>query len=714
MDRPSEYLKELILTSILCLLLLSGCAIAERSPCLHNELPSECRHRFDWECCYRSGLAYARGGCPDKAISEFHSAMAQNPKDKWRTRTYGMHFLDYFPHRELGIIYLNQGRIREAMDELSQSLASADSARATYYLNEARRKWLEETGLDKTPPSISFIGRVDDENTLIYTSQSTYVIEGEARDDYFVSGISIHGELLFIELAQPVIPFKKEVALSPGENIICCEVSDLSGNRAVKHLRVILDQQGPIVMFAPLSHKDIALESEDPMATLRGIAYDSSGVEKLIIADEELPITHDENIWEFEKKVPLYSQVTFCVWDRAGNSTKGTLGSPWGPPQDVSSPVPSRQIKVCSSRILPLLAKGDMDGPVIHLEPCPSIVFEPFVVVTGWVESRREILNVWINEESILSKDESEALIPRFRRIFHKYRSYIYGDTIRFSFTRTIPLKEEGKNPITIYAQDSRKTSPPLKTSVEYRISEIQRIGRRWSMAILPFDIVTEGDVPIFAPPAQGSIAYITEKLQASFFDTGRFRILERERIDAVMHELNLSYGCAIDPNTALKIGKGIGADVLLAGSFYEHWEGQNRCLEIYARLIDVETREILGIENIYNHWKEPEDIDFLSKGLSQRFLEEFPLTQGEIVELYDKTFLTDLGTKDQIKRGMRLWVYRPKEGEQKIPETMLAGDAEIIGEGRIEEVSGEYSLVLPTQKKLLSRFRVGDRVITK
>ena len=713
MDRPGDYLKKHIFPLILCLLLLSGCAIAERSPCLHEKPPSECRHRFDWECCYRSGLAYARGGCLDKAISELRSAMAQNPKDRWRTRTYGMHFLDYFPHRELGIIYLNQGRTREAIDELSQSLATASSARATYYLNEARRKWLEETGLDTTPPSIFLSETFDDENTAIYTSKSTCPIEGEARDDYFVSGISINGERLFLDLARPVVPFKKEVTLSTGENILYCEVTDLAGNYSIKHLRVILDQQGPIVMFAPVSHEDMALESEGPMATLRGIVYDASGIEKLIIADEELPIMDDENIREFEKRVPLYSKVTFCAFDRAGNVTKGTLGSLWDSPQDVSS-VPSREVKVCSSRLLHLLAQVNRDGPVIHLEPCPSMVFEPFVVITGWVESRREILNVWINEKSILSRDESEALIPRFRRLFHKYRSYIYGNTIRFSFTRTIPLKEEGKNPITIYAQDSRKTSPPLNISVEYRVSEIQKVGRRWSMAILPFDIVTEGDVPIFAPPAQGSIAYITEKLQASFFDTGRFRILERERIDAVMHELNLSYGCTIDPNTALRIGKGIGAEILLAGTFYEHWEGQNRCLEVYARLLDVETQEILGIENIYNHWKGPEDIDFLSRGLSQRFVEEFPLINGKIAELYDETLLIDLGTEDQIKRGMRLWVHRPKDGERAIPKAMHAGDVEIIGEGRIEEVSGECSLVSPTQRKVLTRFRVGDSVITK
>ena len=40
--------------------------------------------------------------------------------------------------------------------------------------------------------------------------------------------------------------------------------------------------------------------------------------------------------------------------------------------------------------------------------------------------------------------------------------------------------------------------------------------------------------------------------------------------------------------------------------------------------------------------------------------------------------------------------------------------DTEIIGEGKIEEVSEAYSLVLTTQKKVLRQFRIGDRVITK
>jgi len=39
------------------------------------------------------------------AISDFQAAIRQREKDQRRARTCGMHFIDYFPHQELGIVY---------------------------------------------------------------------------------------------------------------------------------------------------------------------------------------------------------------------------------------------------------------------------------------------------------------------------------------------------------------------------------------------------------------------------------------------------------------------------------------------------------------------------------------------------------------------------------------------------------------------------------
>ncbi len=49
-------------------------------------------------------------------------------------RTYARNFIDYFPHRELGIIYHKQGRHEESLSELNISLSALYSSRAESYL----------------------------------------------------------------------------------------------------------------------------------------------------------------------------------------------------------------------------------------------------------------------------------------------------------------------------------------------------------------------------------------------------------------------------------------------------------------------------------------------------------------------------------------------------------------------------------------------------
>ena len=65
------------------------------------------RHR--WWNYFERGLSYADGGFYPDAIADFKEAVRQREKDQRRARTYGMHFIDYFPHRELGIVYYFSG-----------------------------------------------------------------------------------------------------------------------------------------------------------------------------------------------------------------------------------------------------------------------------------------------------------------------------------------------------------------------------------------------------------------------------------------------------------------------------------------------------------------------------------------------------------------------------------------------------------------------------
>jgi curli biogenesis system outer membrane secretion channel CsgG len=63
---------------------------------------------------------------------------------------------------------------------------------------------------------------------------------------------------------------------------------------------------------------------------------------------------------------------------------------------------------------------------------------------------------------------------------------------------------------------------------------------------------------------------FVTELVKA-----GSYRVIERERLNAIMQEKGLSLSGDIDPKTAVKIGKLLGVEYLIAGSLTELGESK-------------------------------------------------------------------------------------------------------------------------------------------
>lgn len=101
---------------------------------------------------------------------------------------------------------------------------------------------------------------------------------------------------------------------------------------------------------------------------------------------------------------------------------------------------------------------------------------------------------------------------------------------------------------------------------------------------------------------------FITELVKS-----GKFRVVEREHINAILEEKGLVLSGDIDPSTAMEIGKLLGAEYLLAGAVTEygydetdvHTPGIRRLpgvsvgkktftAAINARIFDVSTGEIV------------------------------------------------------------------------------------------------------------------------
>lgn len=101
---------------------------------------------------------------------------------------------------------------------------------------------------------------------------------------------------------------------------------------------------------------------------------------------------------------------------------------------------------------------------------------------------------------------------------------------------------------------------------------------------------------------------FVTELVKS-----GKFRVVEREQLEALMQEKNLTLSGDVDPSTAVKVGKLLGVNYLLTGAVTEygvtdkgaHGSGigrlpgfsagkRNFVAAMNARLIDTSTGEIV------------------------------------------------------------------------------------------------------------------------
>jgi len=93
----------------------------------------------DWHQVYKKGIEAMKMGNYPLAIVKFEKCIKDKAQDKKKIRTYGMHFMKYFPNREIGIAHYYLGNIPEARKYLQRSLTQAPSARAREFLNRTSK-----------------------------------------------------------------------------------------------------------------------------------------------------------------------------------------------------------------------------------------------------------------------------------------------------------------------------------------------------------------------------------------------------------------------------------------------------------------------------------------------------------------------------------------------------------------------------------------------
>ena len=132
---------------------------------------------------------------------------------------------------------------------------------------------------------------------------------------------------------------------------------------------------------------------------------------------------------------------------------------------------------------------------------------------------------------------------------------------------------------------EKEKAVPPIATGI--RPTDGMGSVDEWSSqpriyTVIPFGTVKLGNT------------YFSDKI-TDFLSKENYTVVERERIDDIIKELNLGQSEYSSPRTAVKVGKLVGAHIIITGNI-SSYKGKE---EVNFRAFNVETAEILGASKV-------------------------------------------------------------------------------------------------------------------
>ena len=624
---------------------LIGCqTVPERAPIekdgkVYGTTKGLFRHR--WWNYYERALSFADGGFWADAELDLQEAIRQRKTDQWRARTYGMHFVDYFPHRELGIVYYHQGLLNEALSELTASLTSVKSAKAELYIDRVRKELIEKDKLDRRPPEMN----IESPKQPFLTNAFSIVVQGIAQDDTFVRYITIGADEIPIDVSNMKIPFKAEVPLVPGLNIIPIVVTDLVGKKSRTLLKIEVDRSGPIIRI------DEPVEGDSLVKTgffLKGYTFDDQGLAELVV-NGRTSSCHGVRSFKIDHSLSLEpgEQKLFVeVRDLAGNITSLTL-----------------DLKEDS--------KWKREGEEIERERDHK---PPLISIRGIKEGQTTFLDQAFIEGNVRDNDIVTQIALNGNDIMDRPGKNLY-------FSRLVKLKE-GVNVFTFRVADGSGNFDTKQIKIKRVPLKVHQVGSRLRVAVNAFKRTIIGS-------DQRQSYGFEDLITSAMINRSRFSAIERQLLGSLLEELKLSQTKLVDEKTALKLGRILAADCMLLGSILE----RKNSVEAYARLVDTETTEILAAVDVYG-----EDVDIgvlrtLSEGMELKLTRELPVVEGLIVKGGSKEFILDLGKDAGVKSGMKLIVYDLGDSVVHPNSNQVIGrDFVEIGQARIKSVMEEMS----------------------
>jgi hypothetical protein len=645
------------------------------------------------------------GECYQDAVADLDEAVKRRPGEKRWANTYGMHFMDYFPHRETGIACYFLGDYTRAESELKTSLRLEPSARAAFYLDKVRMHIMQEEKWRAQKPvlNISSPPRQSDESDERWTRDDPVLISGTAEDTRYVSQITLSGKSVFMECSQQQISFAEKLTLRQGTHEIEILARNLLGGEEKQKLIIHVDRSGPLIFIDPPGSENI----------LSGYVYDEAGLSSFIVDSDgvqhNIPLGKDGS---FAISLnPGIAGASLLAADRLGNETRTRIRT-----EKISRG--SSRMMLAQNSIPNRYAAGalsEKDAPEITLNGWPrqATVFKNRVDIEGQAEGYHpiEALSIVITSGSA---EDGETHDPKPENPVLDFQFPVSKPSHLISFNQSVNL-EPGKNTLTIRARDKSGGTSVKKILIIRKIPRIWQSQYRYTLKLFPFDNAEWDQEPdglksfFFKIPILWNRARFMEPdnrawfqyfLSRDFRKGGRFQVLEHEQLQMIFQEHRIS---GADMNVFSDDQKGKIFHSLLLADTCEDRKG----IEVIARLVDVRTSEIVAVKDVYGESKEPSALKKMAENLAEKFRRTFPMAEGEINDADSDKIHTVFG-QTPVTEGWPLIVYRDAAAKHNpVTGASWGADTEIISDA----VMGESDTVRITNHV---KIRTGDKVITR
>ena len=236
--------------------------------------------------------------------------------------------------------------------------------------------------------------------------------------------------------------------------------------------------------------------------------------------------------------------------------------------------------------------------------------------------------------------------------------------------------------------------------ALTYDPSMVTQVGSRLSVAVLPFEGKGE---------AESLSKSITDKMITQLVNLRRFRVIERNALEDVMKEQKFAISGMVDEQTAVEVGKLVGADVIIFGSII----CETNYGKVSARVIDTQTSETIVAKEASSENTKIDNIEKLVESVAIMIYNDLPLVEGNVVNIEDDMIYIDIGIEEGVRKGTKCVAF--KEGKEIMHPTtkeVLGRKVKKLGEIIVIQVQEKMAIATIIDKE--GDIKLGDKVVVK